>query len=179
MRLVITTITLLSLSLLSSCGNPKLTNEEALVILQSEYKNDCFGTVRGKINNSNENNYLETEKVFLYLETLGLAHITYKDVAGYSRYFTEISWKPTEECKNRYLQRGTNLYHTTKAQVTEVIGISHNDEANTAIVKFAYSLEETPFYKIKIPNYNTCELADFEEEATFVRYDTGWNMKQE
>ncbi|MEP0264209.1 hypothetical protein [Dokdonia sp.] len=67
----------------------------------------------------------------------------------------------------------------TELVVKDIVGISVNQETKTAIVRFSYITETTPFQKIRFSKRRGCEITQGEEEVTFVLYDTGWKIQTE
>ncbi|GGI58470.1 hypothetical protein [Winogradskyella haliclonae] len=165
----------LLLSLVSCSSQVNLSNDEALAILKDNFKDDCVTIVQQRTL-SHWTNHDEIMFGFQELEQSGLIKIEQKRVArGHFNTTTEFRWKPTAKAEAEYKKAGY-AYLVSRANVLEIIGISLNEEAKTATVRFTYENKPTVFHLIR-DKKSKCPEGINEATANFTFYDTGWKME--
>jgi len=168
------------LIMLVSCSSRvNLSNDEALTLLKENFKDDCVAYVWQETL-SHSSNHKEILSAFRKLEKLGLVSIQKKQVqvrAGAYRVktVTEFNWKPTQKGKSDYKKIGFASI-VSQAHIVEIIGISVNEEAKTATVRFKYENKPTVFHPIRM-NTSQCKKGIKEATVHFRLYDSGWNME--
>jgi hypothetical protein len=182
------TIALISMTLLSCSdqANPlsdetivlsdELSKEDALRILKEDYRGEqCEGNI-WKRGNVRENDYQKNRDILFELENQGLIKMNYKNYGGRDE---SVSFTLTGAGAGRYEH---NDYRTalTEERPFEIIGMSTIDERTTNVA-FTVVVESTPFYPLATEYGETkCPLGGKNErDATFIKYDTGWKLKNE
>lgn len=172
-------ILLLALSVFTLCScdsKINLSHEEALEILQASFTEDCFSPMTERTL-TNWDTHSETYAVMKELENLGLITISQKQVPyGFNSWATEYRWKPTERAETEF-KKGGYVYLTTSALISDIVGISINQEEKKATVRFTYQTAQSPFYMLK-NNRSPCKEFSKETTANFRLYDSGWKLEQ-
>jgi len=179
---------ILSFSLISfilfnlvSCGNDKLTNEQAMEILKRDYKEVCFSELRTKgiLDRFKNTKEKKSYKLFMSnskeLENLGLIKLSIRNRQNLYTSYQESEIKFNNRAKIKY-QIKHNKAIVANAEVMEIIGISQSDKSETATVRFKVDFKPTPFNKIKYSN-NKCVIGTIEKEIELKKFDTGWKIK--
>ncbi|WP_188375377.1 hypothetical protein [Winogradskyella haliclonae] len=167
--------------LLISCSSGvNLSNDEALKILTSEYSNFCESRIQA---HTSLYNNASPDATLLYLRELEQQNLgVIKENQHYGRgkkTYKDYVFKPNEKTIELYRGSAERLYKITEADVQKIIGISINEEAKTAQVKFTYNMVETPFKPIVLGRKGSCNAtSNLEAEVTFVLYDTGWQLQK-
>ena len=160
---------ILTIIVVSSCSEKKLTNEEALVILNNNYSDVCIGTIKGKAWNDGGKGgrTLDGENLFKVAENLerkGLLNIR-------NASFGDKYLKSTQKAKNEYGKDGKLIL--SKAKVVSIDGISQKE--GTALINFTVEYEDTPFYKLRYKNFCNKES---KKSIELLKFDTGWAIKK-
>lgn len=165
--------------ILFGCGKSnKLDNEIALNILKSEYKESCLNEVDDYIfSNDRHISYKTWERYYSELESYGLVRLKRKK---YRSGTSGIQLIPTNKAKQEY-EVGPGFASfvaaVLKFEVTDIVGISHQEDGNKAEVIFKGNLQQTPFYNVMTKKKNCKIQYGVERKATFVKFDTGWRLQ--
>lgn len=183
----------LLVSVLTSCGNGKLSRGEAKDVINETLKNRCehesiiksYSVVIEREAllvrelSPKEKSYLDA------LENEGLINRTVERKEGTPGFYRRNIWDEytvtlTEKGREYAVpdQNNPNLVNLYCVEVDEVTGIKMEDNSeNTAIVKYKVKVEnKTPFFTL-LPNGRLEFNPQQEYEAKFVKYDDGWRIE--
>jgi hypothetical protein len=163
----------------------KLTRENALIILQESYTGEiCTGSFMSKTNSSwgRDEEYNADKNKCIALEDSGYVsiHEDYDNRNGYFKMHLTIEDKGAKEYDASVGSFRGNAILTVE-YATEILGMSFSDDDQQADVVFLVETKPTPFYSIALNRGGSdkCSLlGTAEREVTFVKYDTGWRIKQ-
>ena len=141
--------------LISSCSGDKLTSSKALELLNKDYNDDCYAEILHYYDKRYPERYLNQIRAmqkfsriwnhqqimakFSELEDMGLV-----TVERQGDRITQITGT-TGQMKKIY---NKNHFKVLTSQVTEVLGVSQEDDSNTASVRFKITYNQTPFYEM-------------------------------
>jgi len=171
---------LCTITLMSSCSTQsKLDNGTALKILQDNFHQFCKNDTKDYINSHYDGSGFNAyESYFNELNEQGLVKLeknTYKHNG-----ITSIKIRPTNKAKSEYeAGPGWSSFSvaTTRLIPKEIVGISHQEDGNKAVVEFKADWEPTPFYNIQLSR-NRCSLEKGTVlRANLIRFDTGWQIQ--
>ncbi|WP_299207418.1 hypothetical protein [uncultured Dokdonia sp.] len=177
---------LVLLSLLTSCFNDSLQNREALEILKKEYKNPCAQQLISS-SQSNWDEYNTILKNASDLEDKGYVKISVRQMSGdiffpaYTLLNIEVVGKGNDYLVGNDTSRNRKSYAVATPEITNIIGISQDD--NTATVRFSYTYTPTPLHSIRISSSKRnskvpeCTSGTLEGEVTLRKFDTGWTIE--
>lgn len=165
---------LISIPFIVSCTNESLTSEEAKTILQQNFNVNCLSRrIVNMTSTSDNEHYNKFYPKFKQLEEQGLFEISIKKWSDYAGREQNFNLIPTERIKSDLME--DNQYIVAKAEIIQILGISMNKEMKTATVLFTYKFVPTALFDLKTAD---CGTANIEQEMEFVKYDTGWKLKQ-
>lgn len=181
------------IQILIGCKNEVLSKETAIELLKThKVVDDCY--FRFTTNTKSDwKSYKSDLKIFNELVELKLMKPgkTYRTRASIILpYYTTHEYLPTSKAIDEYNYKKTNsgfggskanaLF--SKATVSDIIGITQSDDNNIATALVLLEYKETPFAKLKGDRHkpNQCHSkSTFEIEVEFVKYDTGWRIKNQ
>ncbi|WP_299676194.1 hypothetical protein [uncultured Dokdonia sp.] len=169
----------LSVFMLCSCDSGiAISNDKAIEILRASFTEDCYDLMTQRTL-TNWDTHRTTYAIMKELEGLGLITIQQKNVGyGINSVATEYRWKPTEQSETEF-KKGGYVYLITSALIKDIIGISVNEEAKTASVRFSYEAVASPFYMLRKNKNSECKSVLKEATAHFVYYDSGWRLESQ
>ncbi len=160
---------------MSSCNSKvELSSEEAMTILTKEFKASCSKSLLTAFNSYDKkyNTFISNAES---AEKNGLVTINRRFISGFGgggRY--EISLRPTQAMKSKYFV-GREKYRIADGYVTEILGVSHDENTNKATVRFSYKYRTNDLYYLR-GRKEECSSETFEDEVTFTLFDTGWKL---
>ncbi|MCK8479064.1 hypothetical protein [Psychroserpens algicola] len=163
-----------------SCSSQnKLDNKTALKVLQQDFKQSCKNDIDDFISTYYDGpNFSALEAYFNNLEKQGL--VTTKKIKNRKKEVTGIRIRYTKKAEAKY-EAGPG-YSSFSAAATkfvpkEIIGISYEEDGNKAVVQFKGDWVHTPFYNLQIGKTRCKEETGTSVRASFIRFDTGWQLQ--
>lgn len=167
---------LLSFLVLSSCTSKEtLSNDAALQLISEKFDKKCYGNIT-TIFADNWKNYQELKTFWQNLERDYSVSIKSGNVAagGIGQTVFQMRITPSQSTRNEFMQ--DKKYLQARGKVSKIIGISINEEAKSASVKYEYIYEPTSFYPPASIN-KRCSLEPQQATAELTLYDTGWKVE--
>ena len=154
----------------------ELSKEDAFKILVQDYRGEqCSGNIWRK-GSVHEKDYEKNFNHLSDLESQGLINMKYKNFGETNE---SVSFIMTGSGAERYNNNNFTIA-LTEERPFEIVGLSPIDERTTSVV-FTVIVEATPFYVLATEyGQSKCPLGGKNErDATFIKYDTGWKLKNE
>ena len=163
-------------SLLCSCEQDvKLSNENALQVLNQEYKDFCNAPHKTMASTLTDGNFIELEGYYHQLKSMGLVEVR---TENYKNGQSTVHITATQKAVKEYNYIAYTSVAVAKLVPKEIVGISINQETKTAEVIFVGEYEITPFTRLS-HRRDLCKAGErFEKKATFIHYDSGWRLKE-
>lgn len=171
----------LSACLFSCSTDLKLPEKEAITQIEEVLKDGCYGRVKNGFHFYIGGKAYQSEAAALdKMKEQGLVRLNKEPrlrkeaTVGYT-----YNWWLQENPNDNYVDDSGKNYLMTENIFGEILGISVNQKAKTAVVNYSYEKKATPFWELaKKKHGNGCPTGTLENEATFIYYDTGWKIKK-
>lgn len=174
-------IFIITLIIIASCSpGVSLSNDEALSLLKEKYDGTgCYQYIEVVMNRDKNNAYAsEIINTYFDLQKQNLLDVKKSSIPGWNGRGTRYTVQIPQALREQYLSRDERQVLMYKNEILDILGISINQEAKTAVVKFSFRRTETPYRKlITRKKSNSCKPGNAEREMEFVFYDTGWQIK--
>lgn len=169
------------LTCLVSCSDyVELTPERAMEVLTENFSETCEKVLVTATTDRNKK-YKWIKGKADHLVSLDLIEINSKFYKGFGGGgHTKFYYKPTQKLQEEFGNGGKN-YTVAESQVIEILGISQDEDAKTATVRFSYSLQPNVLYDFRgyiNARRENCNMEVQEAEVAFILYDTGWQLKK-
>lgn len=160
-----------------SCTDDSLTNEQALNILQSEYKQHCTNPIKTS-SYSNHQDFSKFSKIFKEAEKNGIASLETRNGKDIYGSYTHLKIKVNKTLRDKYRQGNYKpKYIVASSEITEIQGISISEDKTKATVRFNYKFKPNELHPLMFNK--GCDMNILEDEITFTKFDTGWKMDRQ